>query len=363
MPRPTEFHAPPRKERHRRIVLISELLSPPYDEGMKKFCLHLSKYLMTRTEFRAFTNGSADMPDAGIHRVRFDQRLVSRALRKAVAEFAPSVLIYVPEAALTTNSLVRTWLLQRACPGAYVAVISLQPRHLTALGRKIIRFMPRPQVFVQAETTRDHLTQAGLPTHLLPSGVDVETFHPIGPEARHQLRAKYGFNRNSFVLLHVGHLAPSRNLAVLEQVASHLNHVEVVLVSSTSTRADENLRQQLQNAGVTVVDRFLPQVEEIYQLSDAYVFPVLAGSGAMELPLSVLEALACGIPVLSTRFGPIEKCFGTSRYVHFFEDTPSLCRVLEEWEHARPDPAAVRETVIPFAWDKVFDAFLVQLHG
>jgi glycosyltransferase involved in cell wall biosynthesis len=88
------------------------------------------------------------------------------------------------------------------------------------------------------------------------------------------------------------------------------NNNQVVIVSSSSTPRDaigpKELKDKLKQAGITIVDRYIPDIEEIYQLSDCYVFPVKKESSAISLPLSILEARACGLPVLTTDFGSIQ---------------------------------------------------------
>jgi len=45
-------------------------------------------------------------------------------------------------------------------------------------------------------------------------------------------------------------------------------------------------------------------------LSDIYVFPVIEPNACIDLPLSILEARACGIPCVCTNFGSISHFLG-----------------------------------------------------
>ena len=67
---------------------------------------------------------------------------------------------------------------------------------------------------------------------------------------------------------------------------------------------------QLQKEGIIVYDHFIESIEEIYQLSDTYVFPVVDENASIGMPLSILEARACGIPVVSTDYGSVNYFFG-----------------------------------------------------
>ena len=54
--------------------------------------------------------------------------------------------------------------------------------------------------------------------------------------------------------------------------------------------------------GVRVISQYLP-IAEAYHLADGYIFPARDEVAAIGLPLSVLEALACNLPVVATPFG------------------------------------------------------------
>ena len=53
-------------------------------------------------------------------------------------------------------------------------------------------------------------------------------------------------------------------------------------------------KQVLEDAGVRIIRGFLENVEEIYQMADAYLFPTKSGDYVISVPLSVMESLACG---------------------------------------------------------------------
>ena len=104
--------------------------------------------------------------------------------------------------------------------------------------------------------------------------------------------------------------------------------LHVLIVGSTSTERDQQLADRLQRRGATVWTHVVEHIEEVYQMSDAYIFPVKDRSGAMEMPLSVIEALACGTPVLTTPFGALREHMADTDAVRFFETAEELEREL-----------------------------------
>jgi glycosyltransferase involved in cell wall biosynthesis len=153
---------------------------------------------------------------------------------------------------------------------------------------------------------------------------------------------------------------PSRNLDVLGRILDAAD-VQVLIVGSTSTERDQQLADWLQRRGATVWTHVVEHIEEVYQMSDAYIFPVKDCCGAMEMPLSVLEALACGTPVLTTPFGALREHMADTGAVRFFETAEELERELAILRSNPIDTASVCSKAAPFHWESIFDTFIVNL--
>src|SRR5262249_13492498 len=100
--------------------------------------------------------------------------------------------------------------------------------------------------------------------------------------------------------------------------------------------------------GVVVIDGYVPDVEELYRLADCYVFPTVSPGSAVALPLSILEALASDLPVVSTAFGALSERFGAAPGLDLVENPAFIPdRVLA----ACGSGARTRHLVEPHAWD------------
>lgn len=146
-------------------------------------------------------------------------------------------------------------------------------------------------------------------------GLDRRRITSTGPNAPWpELRAA-----GRVVALHVGHLRANRGLEVLAAAKRHLGHaLEVVVQASPRFAEDPEVVRDLVDAGVHIRRSFVEHPGDLYRSADLYLFPVPdERGGAVELPLSVLEALACGTPVLTTRFGALPVGLAGVDGVHF----------------------------------------------
>lgn len=135
-----------------------------------------------------------------------------------------------------------------------------------------------------------------------PIGITPERLIETGARHWPELRA-----RGVPIAVHVGHLRRNRGLEGLIAVKARLgDRIEVVIVASPYFEPAEGLIEELSAAGIHIDRGFVAAIADVYRSADLYLFSVPPeAEGAIELPLSVLEAVACGLPVVSTRFGAL----------------------------------------------------------
>lgn len=287
------------------IVVVAEDIAFPLDEGFKKASAAIANGLAsTGKRVTCFTNRDYD----GWRRLPSNRLLVSRHLASDLKNLDPDAIIYIPRSAATPMSFVRSRLLRSQSGGKPVVMISLQRRHYPDLLKPMLRRLVPELVLALSSRSAAILKSVGAKVERIPLGVDLEKFRPVSQETRANLRQKYGLP-DTKILLHVGHLTRRRNLETFLNLASPSTHL--VLVSSTSTRHEVDLLKSSPN--LTLIDTYIPSIEEIYQASDIYIFPTFEVKGAIEIPLSILEAMATNLVVMSTPFGGIPDLFGKVR--------------------------------------------------
>ncbi len=342
-----------------RIAVISERWSERADEGLLKFVTHLVERLARDHQLIAlYERGQAPSGLPAV-RVAMGKGLVTPALRHELATLAPELALYVPSACATFNALLRCKRLERALPRAKVALISLQHRGYGRLARWLLPWVRPARLVVLSRASLEQYRRLGFAVSLVDAGVDLQRFAPVGSDARHRLRQMLGWPQDRRVVLHVGHLSAHRGLERLCE-AARLPSTHVVMAASTATSVDPALVEQLRSAGVDLRREFFPQVEQLYQAADVYLFPVRDDEGSIAFPLSVLEAMACGLRVVTTRFGALGDHFLEGDGLVFLQDTAPLAGAVAAVEAQR---CATRALVQRFGWDATVARLLAGVQG
>ncbi len=353
----------------RSIVIVSEDLVAPWDEGIKKFAVSVGSALakdhavrminVDRSGLAASRNGAGrGGTEIPIRDVPGTRTFMTPALRREVASARPDAVVYVPSPSSTPGSFVRSFALRRHAPRARLGMVALIPRRHRRAMKPILQGAAPDRIFVPSNASLLHLQELGLSGEVIPVGVDPVTFRRAADGEKSGLRRKHGVPEDAFVYLHVGHLSPKRNLGVLARLAGQPG-ARVIVIGSTSTPADTRLRADLEAAGVRVIREFVP-VDEFHRMADCYVFPTVDSEGCVEIPLSVLEALASGVPVLARPFGGLRDFVSPGDDVRYFDTDDDLLARAQELRGA--GVPAVRD-MSAFAWRVVARRLVSGLLG
>jgi glycosyltransferase involved in cell wall biosynthesis len=148
----------------------------------------------------------------------------------------------------------------------------------------------------------------------IPTWMDPDVFFPATEIMRKRLReslgTQLGIKGCECVIISVGRLNTSKNPLLLVEgfalVARNLTNLRLIIVG------DGVLRNQIQAriAKLCLGDRVIMtglrsshEVADLLRLSDCFVLT----SAYEGMPMCVLEALGCGIPVVTTRVGEVER--------------------------------------------------------
>jgi glycosyltransferase involved in cell wall biosynthesis len=231
--------------------------------------------------------------------------------------------------------------------------------------------------------------------HIIPHGVDIDTFHPM-PHLRSAVRGALRVPDGDFVFLSIGAMTGNKGMDVLLRafavVSRRFPDVRLVLkgmdplynskhflVTTLETMSARDQQRVLDRT--TYFGKSFPntKIAMLYQAADAYVSPYRAEGFNMP----VLEAAACGVPIICTAGGPTDD-FVTDAFARKIESTKSAhkvedqdaSRLLPNVEHlialmktaiedhawrkraAEAGPLHVRAN---YTWDKVVDTLVQKL--
>ena len=124
------------------------------------------------------------------------------------------------------------------------------------------------------------------------NGVDTDFFHPVSVEEKMTLRKELSLPENEKLILSIGRFVPKKGLDIFIKAADP--DYQLVLVS----RGNFEPYLKSANGKVRIIDP-IPQekLKKVYQACDIFV---LAAAGEDVFSLVLMEAMACGLPVITS---------------------------------------------------------------
>lgn len=191
--------------------------------------------------------------------------------------------------------------------GNYAWRMVRNPVHLFTALRDRIRYRGRTHRAIvaltagEADMLREVYGRVRAPITVIPNGVDIERFSPGGAAERAATRRGLGLPDDATVAVFIGHEFERKGLHLALEALARAPGVRLLVVGGTP----EMIRRataQARRAGVADRAVFAGERSDpvpLLRASDVLVLPSAYEANA----LVVLEALACGVPVVSTRVG------------------------------------------------------------
>src|SRR3954454_22249861 len=311
-------------------------------------------------------------------------RSVGRLARSAAAMFKLWQALRAPGRILQVHRPYRPFVLNRH-PGAAVQFIHLDIRDwpgpagwpkLRSLYREFsdatLERMDR--VFIVNEPgailLRNEHPRIADRVEFLPVWYDPELFHPVAEDERarlrHELAERLGLpasaaDTDKFVLLAVRLTEIKKPLLAIDALAALLNgsHANARLLIAGSGELEQETRARAVAAGVAdrvhfLGDRPRPEIAQLMQASDTLLLTARSEGGG---PRVVLEALATGLPVVSTAVVEVRRTV-TTRHNGWLvdESTPEALAEGLEWVLNQPHGTladAAMDAAAPFTAEHI----------
>ena len=219
----------------------------------------------------------------------------------------------------------------------------------TVLRASDLRLVPSP---FQAERLVGH----GLPLHVIPPGVDTETFTPDAADPA--VRDELGVPAGATLAVYVGRLDSEKRTETMAEAAALAHARSPTVLAMVGDGPHRDVLEARQRAGAPL--RVVPFVSDRSALarllasSDVY----LTAGPYETFGIAVIEAQACGLPVVGVRAGALtERVPPETGLLGPVDDARCMADHLLRAAAARDTmgPAARRHAVEGFSWRASFD--------
>ncbi|GEM_PF-2643799 len=232
-----------------------------------------------------------------------------------------------------------------------------QPGLVMGLYRNVERICARfMQGFIALdEATKTYLVeQCGVPEskiRVIPVAIDLDMFKPMDGA---QARTKLGFPDNKEIVLYVGKMTPVKNIPMLLGAFRHLKKTRpgTLLLLAGTGPCEKEWQRLVKELGIPEV-RFLGYVDRnempvLMSAADVLALPSLSEVS----PNVIREAIACGLPVVSTRVGDVPEYVKDDVNGYIVETNPQsfaegLVKALENGERLRVGAEEARKKFDP----------------
>lgn len=336
------------------MLILSNGLTERVDEGFLKVASSLIKRIKKAKPDTVVVSydRKSDIAD---HYLKLNKLLLNKELFSLLRKEKQSVL-YIPFPAKAIGTALRIFVLSFFSKPK-VKVMLVMKTHFSLISKLLLN-LSRAEIIVFSHSAASFY-QKILPQKrvtYLKTGVETEKFTPVSKENQRKLKEKYGLSPDRPVILHVGHLKSGRNIIELTKLDEKYQ-ILLVVSQRFNDEQDNALRKELESKeNIKILDNYIPQIEEIYQLSDVYFFPVKDEGNCIDVPLSCLEAAACNKPVITTDYGEMKEFLGKSGFYFIDATDGDTLNSLIETATSNAD-ALPREAIMEYDWNNTLKLF------
>jgi glycosyltransferase involved in cell wall biosynthesis len=287
--------------------------------GVERYYFSLMQSLPAAgTQIRGLVLGDMREADGISCYATEDQPLLTRwaALRSALAEATHESDLIVAHFALyafgVLDRIKKTpfvihfhgpWALESAANGSGNITVAAKRALEFMVYRKGSRFIVLSQSFATILARQYHVPRERI--HVIPGGVDIDRFRHTG--TRLGARRSLNWPEGRPTLVTVRRLVRAKGLenliAAIQIVKRDIPDILLMIVGTGPLEAE--LKQQVRQSGLENTVQFAGYASEdslasVYRAGDLFIVPTLTLEG---FGLVVIEALACGTPVLVTPVG------------------------------------------------------------
>jgi len=295
----------------RKILLVTRPIAPPWDEASKNFAYNLAINLPD-FEFGLLTNGILENLPENIqqhpiytsNKNNFVQKLkLIVNLRKIAKNYDIIHCLFTPT---RLNSFLLSNLLSNKKTIQTIATL----REDLFSGQEVKGLMFGNLLATYSDYAKNKLNTLGFNNikRIYP-GIDLDYFSPASKDV--ELLKKYDLKADDFVVTFPGEYT---RLGAIDDISDMIfrylnifkqNNIKFILACRLKNSADilkkEEIMERIKScgaAGTVIFINTFSEMPKLYNLTDAIIFPAREMHGKFDVPLAVIEPMACEKPVI-----------------------------------------------------------------
>lgn len=303
----------------KRILLLTRPISPPWDEGSKNFAYTLAKYAGD-FEIHLLTCGKVDdLPENVIqHDIytssRWDWPQKVRAYIFLLREFfLKGGNDYDILHSFFTPTKLNVFALKLCLKNKKIKTIQTLATLRDDLYdvERLKKIIHADFIITYSDYAKEKLQKIGFDEikRIYP-GIDVNLYSPAPKNP--ELMKRFETNDKDFVINYTGEYVRLGDIddviVAFSDLAKHHPSFKLHLAVRVKNQKDAEKKREIiaKLKKEKILDRvaFIDDggytMEEIYDLSDISIFPARTMAGKFDIPLAVIEAMACGKPVIAS---------------------------------------------------------------
>jgi len=318
----------------KRILFYTRPIVPPWDEASKNLAFDIASNL-NKKKFKAILLTSRknsfnqklkknwpwinpeeiySSPEVNLNlknKIKLLKRLFRIKLKEDLIHF-----LFTPRS--LTSLLIRLRLkFSRVKTIQTVATISKKNFQKPEKLKKIL-FADR--VIVQSKNTFNKIKKIGFENaKLIYPGINLDKYRPTKKDPG--LLRKLKIKKQEFILLYTGEYVRLKAIDDIIEACQSLweknKKIKLILACRIKSKKDEKkkkritkkLRTEGLQGNVIFIDTF-DEMEKLYNISDLNVFPAREMAGKFDLPLTLIESMACGKPIVVSKLKNLKELVG-----------------------------------------------------
>ena len=298
------------------VIHVIGTVNGQVNEGMRNIATHLAGEF--EKENTVLYSGLKQIPQIILNSARADVTMIFARANKLVYSLASTV----------TKLCRNTW------------IVLVQKPDADFMEKNNRRPLKCSYLSITESDMRDVKIASGRKKKLFSVGVKADKFAPVSAEQQKKLKQMYGFDPSKPLVIHVGHCSKGRGLEDFAKI-----HTAQRMIVASGMFEDENVVRILNDAKVKIHKGYIENVEEVYQMADVYLFPTRSAEFVISIPLSVMEALSSGVPVIGYKsFENLKGITGSEGAITLIDNAEQLDAVLPEVVKKKSDHSLLEKT-------------------